>query len=466
MNSSLKAGLLVGLVMLVIFGATVISQYTADQKSLNPDDAADTPTQPLRLAGTDRRYDPFSAEPAERNFQAHHEQGQRAMAAFWFHNVNPTPVRVAVRGVSCGSCSYFAVGTFPTPAVNEFAVRSAAGLFPASPLPVPDLMTAVGYAALLQKQTFVELDVKEKNGTAEIPAAGPDGPAVGYFLLGVNVGSEGPIAPRSIDVGLQTGKMPSPATVHLAVHLVGAKPFEVTPATLKLGTFPEGAPDRNFEFAYWSATRSQAALPPPKLAVFGDGSFVTVGTPVPLTPAERQLLADSLLRADPNKRPVPVAGGYNVPVRVRRKVDGATPPEPDIGPFERVIGVSGDAPKAERVTIRGTVTGLVALGDGLSEAKLGDFNAEFGVSKEFKLHADRADVELETVPAECVPKYLEATLSAPVTEGTRRTWTLKIAVPAQAGIGYLPPDAVVVVRSKGANPQRVRIPVQGNGFRR
>ena len=48
MNSSVKTGLLVGLVMLVIFGATVISQFTSTPK--NPDEGGpgDAPVQPLR----------------------------------------------------------------------------------------------------------------------------------------------------------------------------------------------------------------------------------------------------------------------------------------------------------------------------------------------------------------------------------------------------------------------------------
>ncbi len=469
MNSSVKTGLVVGLVMLVIFGATVISQFTSTPK--NPDEGGpgDAPVQPLRLSTLDRKYDPFSDDPAERFFQAYHEPDSNnpAKATYWFQNVNPTPVRVTIRGVSCGSCSFFSVRAMPAKDVNECATLTAAGLFPATAFPLPNVLTAVGFAKLNPNDPGVVLDVNNREIAAEIPAAGPDGPAWGYFVLGVKINTEGPISPKSVDLGLQTPKMPGPAAVRLTTYLVGAKPFEVTPPVLKFGLLPEGTADRKLEFAYWSSIRPQTDFPPPATSVTSHEAFLSVGTPVPMTAAERQQLSDELTLTDPNKRPIPVTGGYRVPVTLKRKVPGATPPEPDIGPLETAVGVSGPpGSKADRVTVRATVTGLVTLGDGLAEAKLGDYNGQFGTSKEFKLYSDRTDLDLEVVTAESHPKFLDATLSAPTAEPGRRAWTLKIAVPAELGFGTLPPDAVVVLRSKGPTPQRVRIPVQGNGFRR
>lgn len=469
MNSSMKTGLLIGLVMLVIFAATVISQFTNGPKDSNSGDSDDAPTQPLRLATLNRKFDPDSEDPADWHFQAFHEPGQAigeetlAKATFWFQNVHEYPVKVNVVGVSCGSCSHIAVRAIPASEMNECVNLTAAGLFPASPFPSPNILAAIGFAKLRPTDEGAVIKTSTAQAETIVPPAGPAGPTWGFLTLGVKINSTGQIPPRSADIGLQSEKMRSPAVVRLTTYLYGAAPFQLSPSTLNFGTFPEGASERKFAFTYWSSTRT--ALPPPVMNVDAYRDFVTLGKPVSMTGAERKQLATELSHGT-GQYPVPVASGYIVPVTVRRKVADANPPEPDIGPFEANIGVVGPGTNAQHVRLMGTITGLVALGDGHSDVNLGDFNAEFGIKKEFKLQSSRTDLELEVVPGESFPGFLEVKLSPPTTEATRRLWSLTIRVPESTGFGPLPQNAVVVLRSKGSNPQRVRIPVKGNGFRR
>jgi hypothetical protein len=72
------------------------------------------------------------------------------------------------------------------------------------------------------------------------------------------------------------------------------------------------------------------------------------------------------------------------------------------------------------------------------------------------------DLDLEVVPGESKPSFLQPKLAEAKSEPGRKTWELTVAIPPNQGFepywtGH------VVLRTKGPNPQRVRIPVSGNG---
>ena len=110
------------------------------------------------------------------------------------------------------------------------------------------------------------------------------------------------------------------------------------------------------------------------------------------------------------------------------------------------------------------VTGVVGLLEG-GVIDLKDFNGRAGVERTATVVSDRADLELELVPEECVPRFVKLALAAPRVENGRKFWALKLAVPPDACQEDLPADSAVVLRGKtGGETVKVKLPVKGRGF--
>ena len=106
MNSTLKYTVLpLALVVVVVFGVTLISMGVGDQKAADPIGANFNP--PLYFTLTEMVYDPTSDLVAKRTFPGYYEPtgGKQIPVSFWFQNPHPVPVRVAILGRSCTSCS-------------------------------------------------------------------------------------------------------------------------------------------------------------------------------------------------------------------------------------------------------------------------------------------------------------------------------------------------------------------------
>lgn len=473
MNSTLKMIIPIVLVFGVVFAVTVIKKI--DNTPPADTFGTDTPstTMPLQFSYTKLKYDPQSSELWNRNFEAFHEVSDvERPACFWFRQTALEPTLIRVLGRSCTSCSSARVATIPQEAMDKFVQNVAADLpMTLSPLPVPDLFTALAMAELTPAIAWHEFDFTNQEDTAKLPAAtDADHPIWGLFQMGVKIGAAGPKT-LTATVGMKTESMQVPTQVPLSVTFFGMNPFEVIPPNVDLGQFPEGTSPRPVEVYYWSATRTPDAasgekhLPPPTLVVVGDDPFVTLSQPEKVHGADLEALARRL--SVESESPIPVSGAYRVAATVHRQLaDGR---EPEIGPFEKTIGITGPGVNnSRRVTIKGVTTGLVSLvnGDTIKLGNNGQWNIKYGDTTEVELVSDRPELQLELVSEEIAPNFLRVTLGEPVDRSGRRYWTLKIVVPPNAGAGSLPRDAAIVLRSKGPKPQKVRIPVQGQGFRR
>lgn len=472
MNSTLKMVVPIVLVCGGVFALTVIKKLDTTPPSETDNADFASPTMPLQFTYLEMKYDPASEEPRLRHFDGFHEVSDAEHpASYWFQQTAPQPTDVKVLGRSCTSCTAARVGVLPPNTMETFVTQTALGLFPASVLPVPDLLTAAAFTHLNQSIQWTEFDFDHPESKAVVPPAVDGKPVWGLFQMGIKVTAQGQKT-LSAGVGMKTESMPVAAQITLTVSMRGVNAFEVVPDTVNLGSLPEGAADRPIEIYYWSATRSPYLpkihanyLPPPGMNTADEDPFVTLGTPRVLDTEEVATLARNL-SADAGQS-IQVRGAYRVTATVHRKLpDGR---EPDIGPFEKYIGVSGPgANNSRRVTIKGITTGLVSLasGDVLKLGKNGEWNVRYGDKTEAQLVSDRPGLEIELVPEESVPSFLQFSLSPPEDRSGRRYWTIKVTVPPNTGFGSLPREACVVLRSKGPNPQKVRIPIQGIGFRR
>ena len=212
---------------------------------------------------------------------------------------------------------------------------------------------------------------------------------------------------------------------------------------MPFGDLPQGASPATRDFIYWSATRGPTTDPPlpkPTVTVGGQDPFLKVGEPIELTPEELASLAVQLT-IEGKGAPVRVRGGYRVPVTLHRHLPGkpspGSPAEPDIGPYERQVGVTAAGTlQTVPIPVTANILGLVGLIDAQA-ADLKQFNGNGGVEKPFNLASDRTDLVLRPLPDEFKPSgVLKVSLSEPQPAGgTRRVWTLKVGVSPGAGWG-------------------------------
>lgn len=467
MRSNLFAALGVGMLMLVVFGVTLISQYAGGPgpDEVRPQDDPAIPGVPLLFAKNEMAYEPGSEDLDKKYFQGYFEvTDQLVKVNFWFKNPHKQPVTFTVRGRSCSACTSANVAVVSPEAMKQFESQTARARFGLGVTPVPDLVTPMAHLALLNSLAWQPLDFERPEAGVAIPAAiDDDTPTWGVFQMLLKVTGVGP---KSLEaaVGMTIGTSPTVRQV-FRVATVGAPALDVVPKKLDLGEFPEGAAARNYDLYCISATREQADLSPPAANVNVKDPFIRLGAPVPLTPAERDRLSAEKVGGAVQR----VRGGYRIPVTVLRRVPAGeaaagAPTQPDIGPYDRQIGVASTGASVVAVAVTANVTGVVGLLEG-GVIDLKDFNGRAGVERTATVVSDRADLELELVPEECVPRFVKLALAAPRVENGRKFWALKLAVPPDACQEDLPADSAVVLRGKtGGETVKVKLPVKGRGF--
>lgn len=462
MNSALKVVGPIVLVLVVVFGATLISQYTPPDKP-KKESGTQIVGQPLEFRATEMGYNPTAEDVAARAFDAFHEPGgDPVYVSFWFTNPHPVPVKLTVTGRSCSSCTAASAAIVPQDRIQAIAQRVASGLVPSA----GNLLAAVGAVELDRGLTWQPLDFEHTDRAVEVPAAAdPETPTVGIFRMHITVSVEGPKKLHAM-IGMAAGDQP-PVQLPFTVSLLGVPPVLIHPRDIKLGEMSEGTPPRTVDVYFWSTTRDAAALPPPAVAVAVPTPFLELGTPSRLSSEEAQRLAVRLAGEGVVTR---VQAAYRVPVTVYRQVPSTPsggPSEPDIGPFERRVGFAGPNGSTATLTITGSVAGVVALDGGIGQVSLGSFSARAGTRKTVSIVSNRPDLNLEVLAAEHQPAFLKAELGTPVTEAGRRHWSLTVTVPEGAGSGPLPAGATIALRATGPHRnQKVHIPVTGQGVTR
>jgi hypothetical protein len=366
-----------------------------------------------------------------------------------------------MRGRSCTSCTSAKAAVLPPGFARDQAAAAAPAALPWSPVPLPDVFSAVGYAAAQNKLAWHVFDFDRPDDGFTVPPAGPDGPTVG--VLGLGFAAKAPEPPKMVSATAEMAGPSGEATYHeFKVTFAPRPPFDVLPVVLPVGDLPEGVPPQTFDVYIFSSTRSPGELPPPAGRPGGDDPFLTIGKPVPLTPAETAALAQRI--SVETKSPLRVQSGYRVPVTVHRDLPGRLP---DIGHFERSahFAAAGSAHTVQ-VQFRGRVTGLVKLEDD-EKIDLGQYNSDYTTRKEVRVYTDRADLDLTLDPARSTPTFVQYTLEPAPSEGARKRWTIKVVIPAKQG--RKPAwEGVVFLRAKGKDGSQatVRLPVSGNGIGR
>ena len=472
MRSKILFGLGIAMFLLLIFGATLISQYAGeDDAATAPVTPTDGPVilgSPLLFSTTEATYKPDDESLNKRYFQAFHEvRNQDVRVPFWFKNPYPVPVLVTVRGRSCTSCTQAYLGTIPPQAMRQYLLMNALAGLPASPMfgfsPIGILQQAVLTSEAMERQL---LDFDKPNDGILVPAATDENtPTYGVFEMVIKVSGVGPKSVSAL-MAMQVGSK-APVPQEFRVSLVGMPPFDIEPKKIDLGDMTEGSPPRLLDLYCFSSTRGLDEFPPPTLSVNLRDAFVVVGTPVPLTPAEQQRVVSERMAGNVIVR---VVSGYRVPITVHRQNPNPSSPgeqsRPVIGLFERQIGVGGIGTTVHTLTLSGSVVGIVGLAEG-TVIDLKEFRRS-GAEKIVQLVSDRADLVLSLNKDETTPKYLQSgELGEPRSENGRRYWALKVIVPKNSELSDLPPGSCIVLNGRIGNETiKVRLPVKGRALAR
>jgi hypothetical protein len=331
----------------------------------------------------------------------------------------------------------------------------------------PDLLGALAGAKFYSDTTANWLPLVFENPSAivTIPAGSVEKPTYALLQIGFKVLAPGP---RSISalIGMRATSMPNPIQTEFKVSFVGMPPFEVNPKSVDLGDFPENAEPRSAEIVFWSATRTLAELPAP----IGNANdpFVELGKPIVLTQPELDGL--SLANSGQNS-PLRILSGYKFRVLMHRHDPKPEPGKPprvlDIGPSEKIISLTtsgAGATESKGVTLKVNVTGAVSLVSG-GKFDLGDFNGRNGITKTDEIVSENPQLDLEFLPDQTTPRFLNVIVGEPRVEGGRKFWPVKVNVRANEGLGELPSTSVLAFKVKGSS-QLIKIPVRGRGYLR
>lgn len=473
--NSLKFALPVGLLVVVVFGATIISMNVGNQGTTGGSSGEFVPSgPPLYFTHEAIGYDPTSEDMVLRTFQGFYEPGgPKVLIPFWFKNPHPVPVVIAAIGRSCTSCSTVRVATFSNADVDTFAQRTTVGCLLASPIGPPSLLTALSALALVGSATNQDFNFDRPDDTITVPAAtNATTPTWGMLILGVDVTGIGPKQLRA-DFSFTAGKTPT-VNKSFVVTVAGVAPFEVVPKQVKFDDLPEGAEPQSKELFYWSSTRGMPApgreawptLSPPNVSLSGTDPFFKIGAPIPFS---EEQLARAPVQQGQGGAPVRVLSGYRIPITILRSVPGTQPGttlEPDIGPYERTIGITSPGTVASQsVKVQANMTGLVSLRGTALSVDLGSFR-ESGTRVKASLITDRKDITLEPLPDETKPSYLNVTLLPKNVEGGRTYWPFEIEIKPGVLSGELPLDSVIVFKiTTPTGLRKVRVPVKGRAYR-
>ncbi|MCE9562241.1 MAG: hypothetical protein K8U57_09325 [Planctomycetes bacterium] len=471
LKQAVKIAIPILVLMGIIFAITFSSQYAPPP----PDEivtANKLKEPPLRFFTSARQWNPFGS-PQDRAFPGFYEVQANAAgtpngASFWFENRNDKSVTMQLKGVSCGQCSGGRVAPIPQDVTKQILQMTAVSSLPGglfSGLPIG----MVGPAANLSEdrlawQSYTFRD--HPKAEYKVPAGGnSDGwsPQWGILELRFSVGAIGPKT-LSAEFNLQIDGTQQIGTAHFDIAFEGAEPFEISRSVIDVGELQETSPATTYDVLVYSSTRGKNGTGPGDLAVpQTDVQFPgrTGSDPVPFVSVSAPVrVPESELDEIPNKiqKAVRVETAYRMTITVTPRVGEN---RADLGPLERDVHIS-TADLRKTVRVKGMVRGGIWLDNNLKEIEL-NYKFPAGVpQKRVTVITDQSDRELVVVTDDpATPEGLKIALKKQPAVPDRAYYDLDISIPPGAKSGTW--SGFVVLELKGTKPQRIRIPIKGNG---
>jgi len=452
----------------IVFGITVVMNYSGPGADRRGDDVKLVAGHDvLKFSTLVARADPNI--PQMKNWPAFYEIDQHGHFDFWFRNFNEKPVHVKFMGANC-ACGGADIFIVPEVAWSEYMTGSAIAAWPGLPAsPLLAVANMLQFEAKLEKKLLAEGSKKED---VIVPAA-PSSDRPQLAMLRFNWKGKEPESPKTLtaDVTAQLEGQTASA-LHFESHFSVVPPFEIFSPALRgrMVPFGEIAPFSSSQRDVYFWSRTQPVLPI-TLAAESNGNdrdSVTWDTPVALSRPEIAQLAE-MLPESPGADAILSASRVRVTVWERREMekDGRKfTHHTDVGPLEFAV-------RATLQDGRPNLYSNVVYGNGLIRGDIRilgsptgdviDFGQSFPNnsprSVQVDLVAERGDLDLELVAAECTPSYLQVDLKPIEGMSGQKRWRLRVAIPADKLFGQIS-GSFIILKTKEDPPRRVRIPVR------
>lgn len=444
----------------IVFGITYMSNYTASDRSKKNDDTkSGNVVQPLKFAITKVAPDPSDWRLKDWNSDL--EVGAKGSFDFWFTNVSEQPVRLAVMGTSC-QCAGVDAAILPMAEWNQFFQQAVS--------PFQNLMNM---AHLVQKIEMKPLSDHGSKGEITVPAAASaTQPQVGIVRLKWEAKEQQTANDTPVRISAElVSQLPNAnaGSFNLEALYTVVHPLRVywpgAANEIRLGDLVAGTTVTR-EIICWSKTRDELPLAF-ELAPAGNyKDCVTWSTPARLTPDELTDLTNKLTAQA--QAPVKIRSAYRVQLTVQEQrqieLNGKkVVRQLDLGPINFQFQVSAGT-KPMPIPVRGVVRGDVRIVSGSESTDAIDFGTSFSSNesktKNVTIRSERAGLDLELIPAETIPNYLQVQLLPGTENDGLKTWKLQVTIPEKTLYGDLPPASHIILQTKDPTPRRVRIPVR------
>lgn len=443
----------IAIVVALVGVVAYVTQNASSVPVLNKNKDQETNPSNVAISGDVLAWDESVSEEEPRpmfvEFKSHNHKD------FWFHNPHPQTVLMCAQRKSC-TCTNLEVGTFELPDAELQTVLNK-----------PSLTGWCKLASSVKFEPLIEIAKTERN---RIPGT-PQGEAARPYLLRLNW--EAKKAPGEAPVDRLTTEVRAEieggtANVYAKdVTFVVAPSVEVFPRVLEVGDINRGS-SGSTDFVVLSETRYHLNVKG-RVVVPVEGSPAepcgVLSEPIELTPEELKIFPQSL--GERYSKMVPLCA-YRFHVTLyEKKGDNQL----DMGPVTRRVSLTFPPDRFEeeieeaRIPLNAVVKGEVRLVDSGRKDRidLGSYKFDRGRKVIAILVAETPDIELEL--ASTSSAKLHASLSPPQLVEGRRQWQLVVEMEPNALVGPMPASTMITLRTKGANPRLLRIPVTGKADR-
>lgn len=476
MNSFTRIGLPILLVAGVVFGITFVLMYSPEEEKPSNGNSGDlTPTtgQALKFFTTKAIVSTPNSTPKHLWYwDSTIEVGAPGHFEFWCANKHDQPVTVWIPSTNC-QCAGAEMTTIPTDALNDYIVESALAGSPLFATSSP--LAALAHVNLGRRLNWVPLFKGDDRPEQTIPAA-RSSTEPQFALVRLGWTGKGDQGAKGISaecwarkgaekngtmtvIGVETNVVP-------AFQPMRREGSQFFPAReVPVGELRENSTVKQTIYLV-STTRSYLLY---TIDSERPSPCITWSDPVPVSDEEFIALS-AHARGDENaiRR---IKSAYKVELTVRERTEVTTGGKKevvqlDLGPVDRKLTVAGVDAGSWGLVLKGRVLGEITMQNSdAGKIDLATFASDLGASRDVTLFADRAGLDLELVKAETMPNYLQVRLEPrkDLPDG-RKQWMLRVTVPKGALHGSLPDTSAVVLKTVGANPRRLRIPVRGMTF--
>jgi hypothetical protein len=410
----------------------------------------------------------LDARAREVEFQSHNTKD------FWFHSNQEKPLELSLEHKSC-TCTDVFIGTFAVSDAEwqdmtagwNTASRGNEWKLPSETLSLTNLCRLVG--ALEFTPLF---NMRESKGKGlPLPATAP-GKTPRPYLLRMNweakkLPQEMQTAEQlSVKLGALVEGAPAMARFDKDFSYVVVPSVGFFPPSVDLGEISANG-SRSLDCIVWSVTRDHLSFKARMLGI--DGNYrgepcAEISEPVEMPLAERERLPASFGK-EFAKTHFRSAYRFTLILHEHRGDD-----QLEIGPLSRQMVISFTTGRGEAALedLKPTASALVRgpirvlTGDDRGKVYLGTYKFDRGKTIFVRLAADDPKMELTK---DTVSDNLVVTIGAPTIVDERKEWEMKVEMKPNGILGDLPASTMIVLKTVGPNPRRLRIPVTGKADR-